>query len=89
MAVRRETEQPDAFVYLDDAGNRIVLCAHCTVARTMATADAGYAFHNAQQHLWSTHSLRRTWIDYSDPRYRDMVNVALPLVLAHNTSRPA
>lgn len=87
MAVVQGPDQPDAVVYRVEAGARMVLCVHCLTAREMPTDDLGYAFDNARNHLWSTHGIRRTWVEHNDARYREMVNRALPIVLVHNTTR--
>lgn len=89
MAASREADQPDAFVYHDDDGDVFAFCAHCVTIIGRGHRYEGAAWSGAVRHLWSTHSLRRSWIDESDPRYRSAVQMALPIVLAHNTSRPA
>lgn len=87
MVKRATREQPDAFVYQLETGALARLCRHCTTTRTFEHRDQGAVFREAQLHLWSSHSQRRVWIDFSDPRHRDMVNIALPIVLASNTTR--
>lgn len=89
MTQTQGPDQPDAVVYMSEEGDRMVLCVHCLRARAMPTTDLGYAFDNARQHLWSSHAIRRTWVEHSDSRYREMVNMALPIVLVHNTTRHA
>lgn len=85
--VKRAKEQPDAFVYDDDAGTLVRLCRHCMRATEVASHSEAAAFREAQAHLWSVHSLRRVWVDYSDPRYAALVQMALPIVIGHNTTR--
>jgi hypothetical protein len=85
--VKRVPDQPDAFVYADEAGTLVRLCRHCMTGSALPAHSTGTAFREAQMHLWSSHSKRFVWIDYSDPRQAAMVQLALPIVLAHNTTR--
>ena len=87
MKRKREAEQPDAHVYRRDDGRVSWFCAECVTAHETPDIDLGAAFRHAQSHLWSNHSRRRVWIDYSSPGYARAVQQALPLVIAHNTTR--
>jgi hypothetical protein len=84
---KRPVDQPDAFVYRQEGGQLIRLCRHCVKATEIASNDEGVAYREAQLHLWSSHSKRFVWVDSSDPRHAAAVQMALPIVLAHNTTR--
>ena len=85
--MRRAQEQADAYVYAADQGGCAAFCVACARVLGDPTETYSAAYERATWHLWSTHSLRRVWVDRSDPRHASMVNVALPLVIAHNTTR--
>ena len=85
--VQREKPQPDAFVFYNELGELVRLCRHCVRASVLAAHSEGTAFREAQLHLWSSHSKRFVWVDYSDPRHAAAVQLALPIVLAHHTTR--
>lgn len=87
MKPKRERDQPDAFIYRDDAGKLQRFCRHCTRTTPTEYDSDGPAFREAQMHLWTSHSRRFVWVDFSDPRYASMVQTALPIIIAHNTTR--
>lgn len=83
----RTKDEPDAFVYVDETGGVVYLCRHCVKLIPTTMPNVGQAFVNAQLHLWAQHSRRYVWIDRSDPAHTRAVQQALPIVLAHNTTR--
>lgn len=89
MKRRRERDTPDAYVYRDEHGAAMFACALCLHSEAPHSRDTFTAWRHAAQHLWSVHSRRRVWIDYSSPAQAAAVQTALPIVLAHNTTRHA
>jgi len=85
--VVKPTDEPDLAVYRVDGGRFAYLCRHCAAARAYDCADEASAVRHAQLHAWSVHSLRRVWIAWDDPRHARAVQIALPIVIAHNTTR--
>lgn len=77
-------DQPDCMLMTDDGGKWEVFCTHCARTLTRTYASAPFARDRAVEHLVTSHDLRRVWIDQFRPGYRQVVAMALPLIVEHD-----
>lgn len=83
----RKTHTPDAYVFANDDGHPTYLCLLCSTLEAREDLSMFGAWYKAAQHLRYIHNIRRAWIDYNNPAVRSAIQLALPVVIAHNTSR--
>lgn len=84
-----EATQPDAIVYLTEAGERNALCVLCLDCRTMPTGNVHYATLSARRHLRTQHGKHHARVDVIDREWSAAVDAALDIVIANNTTRHA
>lgn len=87
MPKRPPADKPDAFVFVDAEDGPHYLCALCDIPTAYACDTLASATVAALDHLRWKHSLRRSFVERTDPRHAAMVQLAIPFVVALNTTR--
>lgn len=77
-------DQPDAVLMTNDDNRWEVFCVLCPRTLHGSTPLRSEARWVASEHLEFSHGLKRVWIDSFRPGYRNIVQMALPLIVAHD-----
>jgi hypothetical protein len=89
MTRKRVNDTPDAVLSSDTGQAWIVFCTLCTRALGGPPLQRADALYRAHEHLEHSHGLLRVFVFTERPGYRRAVDVALPLVVAHDLTLPA
>lgn len=81
-------EKPDAVVYLVNDGFWQYLCGECGRVGNVDMPNEMVAYFKCKEHLKLSHGMDRVWIDTQREGYRELVQLALPGVVAHNLQTP-
>lgn len=77
-------EQPDAVVHSLDAGGWGYTCRVCLHPSKGYIRTSRDAYWLAKQHLEHSHGMLRIYVVTHTEGFREMVNVALPIVVSHD-----
>lgn len=77
-------DQPDALIYSEDGSQWAVFCALCPRQLGKVYVDRNTALWRAHEHLEHSHALLRVWIGHDRPAHLQLVQGALPLIIAHD-----
>lgn len=78
-------ETPDGIVWKADNGELCRACAHCDSIVQHANKSESYVYRSLQVHLWTSHRIRRVWIDWFDYSTNAATQLAIPFVLEAQT----
>jgi hypothetical protein len=80
---------PDGHVYKEIGGGWNWFCAACVDASIHPARNRDSAHALLTLHLWSVHCWRRVYITQESPARDGGIQIALPLVIAHDSTRHA
>jgi len=86
---KRPVDQPDCVVSSETGAAWTVTCVLCPRTLGGPPLQRVDACWRAREHLKHTHGLDRIYVEVQTVGYRATVNVALPLVVAHDLTLPA
>lgn len=77
-------DRPDAIVYREEDGQWYATCLLCPRTLTQWSDDRRFTWYYVREHLKYSHGLDRIWVDEHTYGYKQMVQDALPLIVAHD-----
>jgi len=86
--VRRDGNvTPDGHIYRGEGGQWCYVCAACLGASERPVASRDGARSLLTTHLWSVHCWRRVYISTERPEIAGGTQMALPLLVGHDSTR--